>query len=140
MRAITASPTAFVSRIFVQSVREAELDGAKGARARRIAAAYYSKALVAINEDLRDADTMCADSTLLSVLALAYYQPRNYSERSGAPPARPKQGPMDSLRLLNIHRGPIGKVSIHAKALSRLVALRGGLHDMNLPGLESMMS
>jgi hypothetical protein len=140
MRTITASPTAFISRLFVQNVRDAELGGPDGARARRIAAVYYSKALVAINEDLRDADTVCSDSTLLSVLALAYYQPRNYSERSVTHPARPKQGPMDSLRLLNIHRGPIGKVSVHAEALGRLVAMRGGLHDLTLPGLGSMMS
>jgi hypothetical protein len=112
----------------------------EGARARRIAAVYYSKALVAINEDLRDADTVSADSTLLSVLALAYHQPRSQPESPILHSTYPKQGPLDSLRLLNILRGPIGTVSVHAEALGRLVASRGGLHDLTLPGLASIMS
>ena len=138
---ITTSPVCFFAHTFAQAMFETLYQPSNSDRTRRRAAVYYSKAIQAVKQNMSKAEDACADDNLLAVLALAQHQPVEAFDIS-VPTSEywPKQGPLDSLRLLNIYGGPVHDVPVHAEAFSRLIMLRGGLEEIRLPGLRAMIS
>lgn len=109
-------------------------------RAQRQIVQCHSETVSYVNTQLADPATACNDDNIHAVLALAnHYLPEDTS------PARvgvqgPAQGPLNSLRLLNLYGGPIQPVSMHWQGLLHMIKLRGGIEKIKLSGLAGQIS
>ena len=87
-------------------------------------------------------ENACSEGTVLAVLALALHSPKVRMTESWFDVAgrRPKQGPLEYVRLINLYGGAIDTVTMHIEALSRLITFRGGLHALTMPGIAHISS
>lgn len=137
MRMVSTDWMSFASRIYIQSLRDT-LD--QRPHARRISMEYYSRLLQAINSVMSDVMTACSDSTLFTVLALSTHDPTNTWSGMTIPRHRPNQGPLKMLKQLHVHGGPIDTYTVHFDAFLRLLAMRGGISRISLPGFSWLLS
>lgn len=80
--------------------------------------------------------TRCDDENILAVLTLAFHGQKLPSRSSRIP----SQGPMNALQGLDIYTGYIDAVHMHVAGLQKMLAIRGGLGDIQFPGLAAMIS
>ncbi|EXJ62208.1 hypothetical protein A1O7_02641 [Cladophialophora yegresii CBS 114405] len=94
-----------------------------------------------VNKALSDPSTACSDLTILTVFNLAYHYLAMSPEARPvyATRRRPEQGPLRSLRLLNLYGGPIEAASMHREGLFKMIELRGGLEKITIPGLAGLL-
>lgn len=105
-----------------------------------------SESVQSINSRLSDPDpnVACGDLNIQSVFNLAFNylgeqdSSSNYSSQSQFD--RPAQGPLGSLRMIDLYGGRIETMPVHCHGLNRMISVRGGLHKLELPGLGSQIS
>lgn len=89
-----------------------------------------------MHQKFQDNTTSCADENILSVYALAYHgvtRPQTSTEV-------PNQGPLKTLQLLHVYGGRLETVDVHLRGLAKMLALRGGVGKIGLPGLAQAIS
>jgi hypothetical protein len=101
----------------------------------------HAETVTHVNKALSNPSTACSDLTILTVFNLAYHYLAVDAEARPAYTTRraPQQGPLRSLRLLNLYGGPIEAASMHREGLLRMIELRGGLETVTLPGLAGLL-
>ncbi|KIW34726.1 uncharacterized protein PV07_01484 [Cladophialophora immunda] len=99
----------------------------------------YSETITYVNTALSNYSTACNDSTLLAVFTLAYHSMTLDSRPQPNRPRSPAQGPLNSLRLLNLYGGPLEAASMHREGLLKMIELRGGIEKFTLPGLGGLL-
>ncbi|KIY02124.1 uncharacterized protein Z520_02262 [Fonsecaea multimorphosa CBS 102226] len=110
-----------------------------GRKAERQLIHAYSETITYVNRALTNHSTACSDSTLLAVFTLAYHSMTLDSRPQPNRPRGPTQGPLNSLRLLNLYGGPLEAASMHREGLLKIIELRGGIEKYTLPGLGGLL-
>jgi hypothetical protein len=94
------------------------------------------EAVKGINQSIQCDPTACNDENMLAVLALAVSGPAANIE----PRRSPSQGPLKALQALDVYGGALETVALHAAGVMKMVAIRGGLKNLKLPGLPQQLS
>lgn len=103
----------------------------------------YSEIVKSVNNRLCYQDTACDDINIMAVLTLAFHSmtPDREAEKSSAKEVpTPSQGPLKSLRHIQLYGGPICHAPLHREALVKMVETRGGLENLVWPGLAQNVS
>ena len=103
----------------------------------------YSEIVKSVNNRLCFQDTACDDINIMAVLTLAFHSmtPDGKVEKPSAMEfPTPSQGPLKSLRHIQLYGGPICHAPVHREALVKMVETRGGLHHLAWPGLAQNVS
>ena len=95
-----------------------------------------TEAVHAINDKLQNSATACDDESIRIVFSLTWHG----AIKDDAAPKSPRQAPMADLQALRLFMGIIGCDPIHARGLDKMLALRGGLDDITMPGLSFLVS
>lgn len=103
----------------------------------RLLEEYYLDSVRALNETLKSAATAVTDASILAVLMMIE-MPFVASNKDWQKES-PFQAPLQGLQWLNIHGAREPNLS-HQMGLCKLVELRGGLHNIQIPGLGSAIS
>ena len=140
MEQTVSSPEVMSAQTFGQLVRDGYSETVACVRRRRLATRYYLDAVTKININMQKVETACSSSNMLAVFLLAHHQLIDEAQPSAENRTRPRQGPLKSLRLLNLYGGPIESDPIHMRGLEQLIELNGGLRSLTLPGLLPQMS
>ncbi|EXJ64632.1 hypothetical protein A1O7_00969 [Cladophialophora yegresii CBS 114405] len=98
----------------------------------------YAEVVREVNRRFNDPVEQCSDETIFAVQALAFHGDATTDEADT--PRSPSQGPMNSMQGLDIYAGRLNSVGMHVKGLARMLALRGGIADIEFPGLAAMLS
>lgn len=95
-----------------------------------------TEAVHAINDKLSQHSTAVDDESLRIVFSLTWHGPVKQE------PVRrtPRQVPLADLQSLRLFLGVIACDPVHARGLDRMLALRGGLHTVEMPGLAHLIS
>lgn len=97
----------------------------------------YIDSVKALNKVLRSPTVAVTDATILAVLMMIekpiVASTKNWQKKS------PFQAPLQGLQWLNIHGARDPNFS-HQTGLCKLVELRGGLHNIKIPGLAPAIS
>ena len=96
----------------------------------------HSEVLHGIHRRFDDPLESCSDINIFSVQILAFHS----AMRTDVAGSMPSQGPLDSLRGLNIYAARLDSVAIHFEGLRRMIEIRGGLANILLPGLASTIT
>lgn len=96
----------------------------------------FSQAIKYLNMEMQHPNRACADENIHAVCGMMAYGSVALTHRSASSPS---QGPMKSLQGLDIY-STLEIVPMHARGLAMLVALRGGLSEIKLKGLGSLIS
>lgn len=96
----------------------------------------HLEAVKGINQSIQRDPIACSDDTMLAVLALAVSGPAANIE----PRRSPSQGPLKALQALDVYGGALETVAPHAAGVMKMVAMRGGLKNLKLPGLPQQLS
>lgn len=140
MEKIIQSSAVFYSHAFGQMIREAASDPWTSAKLRHVALTFHQKAVKIIKDNMSEPSTACSDDNILAVFALTHHQiPAATTTGHKTSRHGPKQGPLRSLRLLDFYGGPIKVAKVHQEGLGRMVELRGGVPNLELPGLKQQM-
>ncbi|OAP56105.1 hypothetical protein AYL99_09284 [Fonsecaea erecta] len=140
VRTIMSDPGLLYAYMFSQLMRNKHKHDLDRKAERQLLHAY-AETITYVNTALSDHATACSDSTLLAVFTLAYHSMTLDSrpQPSHRSPRAPTQGPLASLRLLNLYGGPLGAASIHRDGLLKMIELRGGIEKFTLPGLGGLL-
>ncbi|RVX74522.1 hypothetical protein B0A52_01648 [Exophiala mesophila] len=110
-------------------------------------AVCQSESVQAINSRLSDPKpgVACGDLNIQSVFNLAFNSLRSQDSGSDSSSSqsqftRPAQGPLGSLKMIDLYGGRIETMPVHCHGLNRMISVRGGLHKLELPGLGSQIS
>lgn len=95
-----------------------------------------TEAVQAINAKLAQSITACDDDSLRIVFSLTWHG----AVKGNATPKAPNQAPMGGLQALRLFMGVIGCDTMHADGLNRMLTLRGGLDQLEMPGLAFLIS
>lgn len=90
-----------------------------------------------LNQAIQDPTRATSDAVIMSVLCLAANKSNEsvwYNETES-----PFQVPLRSLQWLDVY-GSLSSHPLHARGLAQLVAMRGGLQNIKLPGLAATIS
>lgn len=140
MEKIIQSGAVFYAHAYGQMIREAAADPVSSAKIRHVALTFHSKAVKIIKDNMSEPSAACSDENILAVFALAQNQLNTTpTPRRKTLGHAPKQGPLRSLRLLDLYGGPIRAAKMHQEGLSRMVELRGGVQNLALAGLKQQM-
>jgi hypothetical protein len=96
----------------------------------------HSEVLHGIHMRFDDPQESCSDINIFSVQILAFHG----NMRTDAAGPMPSQGPLGSLKGLNIYAARLDSVAIHFEGLRRMIEMRGGLANISLPGLASTIT
>jgi hypothetical protein len=88
-----------------------------------------------INEIISTGGDASKDEVILAILILACHDVINFTEEK----KKPFNSPLKKTAWLNIY-GNLRQSPEHAKAVMELVALRGGIKSLNLPGLAEIIA
>jgi hypothetical protein len=89
-----------------------------------------------LNKALKDPVEACKDLNILAIIALA----KNATfQKAEVPPKTPKEGPLKSMQLLN-SLSLTAIDPIHYNGLTKLIEMKGGLEEIETPGLASVIS
>ncbi|PYH98272.1 hypothetical protein BO71DRAFT_64268 [Aspergillus ellipticus CBS 707.79] len=96
--------------------------------------ASYKETITAINEAMQDPTRVTSDATILAVL-MTIEKPfiphsKDWSQES------PFQAPLRKMQWLNVHGAREPNLA-HQTGLCKLIQLRGGLHNVRLPGVAA---
>lgn len=141
MQSIVQSGAVFYAHAFSQMIREVASDAFTSARLKHVALTFHANAVNIIKDNMSQPSTACSDENILAVFALAQHQMIGNNHQLEHKPLQhgPKQGPLRSLRLLDLYGGPIRSASMHQEGLARMLAVRGGIQELELPGLKQQM-
>ena len=89
-----------------------------------------------VNEKFACPSSACDDDNILAVAALAF----NGSVVPSTPLPSPCQGPLKALLILDIYGGVLDTAPVHLEGLAKMVSIRGGLANFQLPGLAQQIS
>lgn len=95
-----------------------------------------TEAVHAINHKLTQEVTAIDDESIRIVFSLMWHG----AISDGPPPRSPRQAPMADLQALRLFMGVIAPDPIHAQGLDNMLALRGGLDKIQMPGLAFLVS
>lgn len=95
-----------------------------------------TEAVHAINDKLTQPSTAIDDESIRIVFSLMWHG----AISDGPPPRSPRQAPMADLQALRLFMGVIAPDPIHAQGLDNMLALRGGLDKVQMPGLAFLVS
>lgn len=98
----------------------------------------HSEVVREVNRRFNNPSERCSDESILAVLALAFHGDATTDETDM--PRSPSQGPMNSMQGLDLYAGRLDPVSMHVNGLARMLSLRGGIADIEFPGLAAMLS
>jgi hypothetical protein len=124
--------------VFTQLVRELAIKAQSSPEQERARFRCLAEAIQIVNHRLRDHDTAIDDDTILAVLALSFHDPKLDEQKAPLGSIqfqKPSQGPLKSLRMLQLYGGPIKHASMHLRGLVKMIELRGGLSSLHMPGL-----
>ena len=96
----------------------------------------HSVTVQEINDKIRNTSTACDDDNIIAVLALAFHG----SVRIDDSPSSPSQGPLKALQVLDIYGGALDTVPMHEDGLAKMLAIRGSLANLAMPGLAPQIS
>ena len=96
----------------------------------------HLEAVKGINQSIQCDPAACNDDNMLAVLALAVSGPAANIE----PRKSPSQGPLKALQALDVYGGALETVALHAAGVMKMVAMRGGMKNLKLPGLPQQLS
>ena len=91
----------------------------------------YTETIRGVHHKFADTSMSCEDENILAVYALSYHG----ELRLHPPVTAPSQGPLTTLQLLHLYGGRLHTVNVHLQGLAKMLALRGGLSKIKLPGL-----
>lgn len=90
-----------------------------------------------LNIAIQDPVEACKDINIFAVVALAKNEA--FRKEQQGPLKQPNQGPLKRLQLL--HLLALSEIDpIHYEGLSRLIELKGGLDNIEIPGLAALIS
>lgn len=95
-----------------------------------------TEAVHAINDKLLQQSTATDDESLRIVFSLTWHGQVKQEPHHPTP----RQVPLGDLQALRLFMGTIACDPVHARGLDRMLALRGGLHTVKLPGLAFLIS
>lgn len=95
-----------------------------------------TEAVRAINDKFTQSMTAIDDENIRIVFSLMWHG----AIQDGPPPRSPRQAPMADLQALRLFMGDIIPDPIHAQGLDNMLALRGGLSQVEMPGLAFLVS
>jgi len=95
-----------------------------------------TEALHAINDKLTQSATACDDESLRIVFSLTWHG----AVKQDMLHFVPRQAPMGHLQSLRFFMGIINCDPVHAQGLDNMIALRGGLDKLEMPGLAFLIS
>jgi len=122
--------------LFSQLARNRGAQGRKRPRGSPELVYCHTETLQYVNEKFSQPTTACDDDNVLAVAALAYNGPARTETVSRSP----CQGPLKALQVLDIYGGLLDVVPMHLQGLRRMLSMRGGLANLELPGLAQQMS
>ena len=96
----------------------------------------HSVTVQEINQKIQQTSTACDDDNIIAVLALAFHGSVRIDDSSNSP----SQGPLKALQVLDIYGGALDTVPVHEEGLARMLAIRGGLANLAMPGLATQIS
>lgn len=103
----------------------------------RVMKTVESEAIRLVNQAIQDPAEAISDAILLSVLCLAH------NKTSSSPPKRafkiPFTAPLQHLQWIEVSASVPTNV-IHARGLMQIIRMRGGLENIDLPGLASVVT
>lgn len=82
--------------------------------------------------------TQLSDETILAIMGLAFSGNPTTGETDYS--RSPSQGPMNSMQGLDVYAGQLNSVTMHVNGLTRMLSMRGGIGDIEFPGLQAMLS
>lgn len=140
MEAVVSAEAVFQGSILSQLVRDIHANASRSrGQLNRLALAQRNAVVKLVNAHLQNPQVACTNDTIFAVVTLAFNSTTCRTLVSGAH-SRPNQGPLKELRCLDLYGGPIEQVSVHQQGLKTLIELRGGLSNIDIPGLPEMMS
>lgn len=98
----------------------------------------YAEVVQEMNRRLNDPSTRVSDESLLAIMGLAYSGNPTTGETDYS--RSPSQGPMNSMQGLDVYAGQLNSVTMHVNGLTRMLSMRGGIGDIEFPGLQAMLS
>ncbi|KIW72873.1 hypothetical protein PV04_01035 [Phialophora macrospora] len=98
----------------------------------------YSEVVREVNRRFNDPAERCSDESIVAVQALAFHGGATVDDADV--PRSPSQGPMNSMQGLDLYAGRLNPVGMHLDGLARMLALRGGIGNIEAPGLAAMLS
>ncbi|KAH0840887.1 hypothetical protein FOPE_06204 [Fonsecaea pedrosoi] len=98
----------------------------------------YSLVVREVNRRFNNVSSRCSDESILAVQALAFHGDKAADDSEQ--PRVPAQGPMNAMQGLDIYAGRLDPVNMHVHGLAKMLAMRGGIDDMEIPGLAAMLS
>jgi hypothetical protein len=96
----------------------------------------YAGAIHELNEEMKCPVKACSDENIMAVLIMGHKNPGPAPSRTGKLPA---QAPLKGLQSLDIY-GKSDLVPMHVLGLKKLVELRGGVENIELDGLATIVS
>ncbi|KAE9379930.1 hypothetical protein N431DRAFT_394352 [Stipitochalara longipes BDJ] len=98
------------------------------------ALSYKLLVIQKLKEYISKGSKTCRDEVILTILALAHHEVLNVTEEK----RKPFNTPLKTLQWMNVY-GNIHCVPEHTKAVLDLIALRGGIDNIQLPGLAEVI-
>ena len=89
-----------------------------------------------VNNAVQDPARAASDAVLLSVLCMAHNTAYNTQRQH---PSTPFTAPLQHLQWLDVF-GSLPPNLVHVQGLIQMVLLRGGVQNIELPGLPSILS
>lgn len=96
----------------------------------------YAEAIHELNKEMRDPVRACTDENTMAIAIMGNKGLRLASPRTGKLPC---QAPLKGLQSLDVY-GQMSLVPVHAMGLAQLVAMRGGLENIQIEGLAATIS
>lgn len=146
MQLVISRRSAFEALMYSQFVRDIHEAGHSGVtrRQRQLHLEYHVRTIEATKQALTNPREACSDTTMTSVLSLALKEQvvNNENEAQNNDKLHvPRQGPLQTLRMLDIYGGPRNAAqTTHISALLKMAHLRGGVDRLEMVGLGHQIS
>ncbi len=98
----------------------------------------YSEVVREVNRRFSDPPERYSDALIHVVQALAFHGEATTDDADI--PKSPSQGPMNSMQGLDTYAGRLNPVDMHVNGLAKMMSMRGGIADIEFPGLAAMLS
>lgn len=98
----------------------------------------YSEIVREVNRRFNEPSERCSDALIHVVQALAFHGDATLDDADI--PRSPAQGPFNSMQGLDTYTGRLNPVNMHVNGLAKMLSMRGGITDIEFPGLAAILS
>ena len=138
MRTVVSEPCLLNGFGMSQLIRNKVVRRRSDARETQAILVCHAETVKLVNQRLDNPDTACDDINILAVMTLAINDITSLADLDSEPEHRaqqPNQGPLRSLRHLNLYGSILKFVPLHRQGMAMMVEKRGGIQNITFPGL-----